>query len=402
VRSFPEEAMFQIKGIHARMPVLCMTEIIYIYQLMRIYTDIAHPSYAHALRLFISEMKGRGHEVLVSARDKDITLKLLDSWGIDYVNRGKGAGSLLGKFSYLIGVIYKLLPVVRDFRPDLVVSYSSYHAALTGKILGVPVITFEDTELVPQMHRVNRMLSALMVTPSCFEIDLGPNHVRFEGYKELASLYPTRFKPLPLPGSLEKPYIILRFVSWKAWHDKGHPGVGEKMKHIIAERLSVFGRVYILSEDPLSPGLSRYGYKGDCTLVHSMLAGASLFFGESASMASEAAMLGVPAIYIDNKGRGYTRELEGVHSLIYNFGEDEESVNKALNKAITLLGDPDLSEKWQKKRMEMLRGKIDLTGWMVELAERFPEHTDNNYPVQDRRDLVRQTIKELLEKKDEI
>lgn len=345
--------------------------MLYIYQFMRIYIDIAHPSYAHALRLFISEMKGRGHEILVSARDKDITLKLLDAWEIDYINRGKGAGSLLGKYSYLIGVIYKLLPVVRNFRPDLVVSYSSYHAALTGKILGVPVITFEDTELVPLMHRVNRMLSALMVTPACYEIDLGPGHVRFEGYKELASLYPSRFKPLPLPVSVEKPYIILRFVSWKAWHDKGHPGIGEKMKHIIAEKLSEFGRVYVLSEDPLSGGLSRYGYNGDCTLVHSMLAGASLFFGESASMTAEAAMLGVPAVYIDNEGRGYTRELEKVHSLIYNFGEDDESVNQALNKAITLLGDPELYENWQVKRMKMLNGKIDLTAWMVELAEGF-------------------------------
>jgi uncharacterized protein len=340
---------------------------------MRIYVDIAHPSYAHALRLFISEMRGRGHEFLISARDKDITLRLLDAWGIVYINRGKGAGSLMGKFSYLIGVIYKLLPVVRDFHPDLVLSYSSYHAALTGKILGVPVITFEDTELVPLMHSVNRKLSALMVTPASYGLDLGPNHVRFEGYKELASLYPSRFKPLLLPDFMEKPYIILRFVSWQAWHDRGHSGIEEKTRHIIAEKLSEFGRVYILSEGPLSPGLSRYGYKGDIALVHSVLAGASLFFGESASMAAEAAVLGVPAIYIDNRGRGYTRELEDVHSLIYNFGENEDGVNQALNKAIALLGDPELSEKWQRKRMEMLKDKVDLTAWMVDLAEGFAE-----------------------------
>jgi hypothetical protein len=42
-----------------------------------------------------------------------------------------------------------------------------------------------------------------------------------------------------------------------------------------------------------------------------------------------------------------------------------------LNKAVTLLGDPDLAEKWQIKRMKMLNGKIDLTAWMVELAEGF-------------------------------
>jgi hypothetical protein len=56
---------------------------------------------------------------------------------------------------------------------------------------------------------------------------------------------------------------------------------------------------------------------------HSVPGGASLLFGESSSMAAEAAVLGVPAIFIDNSGRGYTRELEREHGLIFNFSEDD-------------------------------------------------------------------------------
>lgn len=343
---------------------------------MHIYIDIGHPAYAHALRFFIEEMKERGHEVLVTARDKEITHCLLRAWGIPFIDRGTGSSaasslSLAEKVRDLLRVVVWLLPVVRKFRPDVVISYSSYHAALTGRLLGCPVLTFEDTENVPLLHMVNRILSSRMITPVCFEKDFGSKHIRFDGYKELASLHPSRFRPLPLPGTVEKPYVVLRFVSWRAWHDRGHQGITEKMKHLIAERLSDFARVYISSEDGLSPGLSRYGLMCDCETVHSVLAGARLFFGESASMAAEAAVLGTPAIYIDNDGRGYTRDLEREHHLMFGYGEDEDDIYRALEKATGLLQNPDLEEEWQRRRINMLKGKIDVTSWMVETAENY-------------------------------
>ena len=51
------------------------------------------------------------------------------------------------------------------------------------------------------------------------------------------------------------------------------------------------------------------------------IASASLLYGESATMASEAAVLGVPAIYLDNTGRCYTREEEEKYGLVFNFTE---------------------------------------------------------------------------------
>lgn len=357
---------------------------------LRVYIDIAHPAYAHALRYFITQMKERGHQVLVSARDKDITLALLNSWGIDYICRGrknhdpggrqnekkpapvhwwKGAVSLAGKMTDWISVTARLLPVVKRFSPDVVISYSSYHAALIGRLLGKPVLTFEDTEHVQFLHTVNRLLSTRMVTPACFEKDFGRDHIRFEGYKELASLHPARFVPLPLPQAVQKPYILIRFVSWMAFHDRGHQGMSDSMKCTVAERLQEFGSVYISSEKPLLPWMEKFRMPVDPEMGHSVLAGASLLFAESASMAAEAAVLGVPAIYIDNTGRGYTRELEGKYKLMFGFGEDDSSVKRALDKAVALLGDPGVLPEWQKRRKKMLAGKVDLTAWMTELAE---------------------------------
>ncbi|MFP4367919.1 MAG: hypothetical protein ACLFQA_12560, partial [Bacteroidales bacterium] len=150
---------------------------------MRIYIDIGHPAYAHAFRHFIVEMKRRGHQVMVSARDKDITYCLLRAWDIDFFGRGSGylhtgqgldhsgklegtglwlwfrnIAALLGKVICLFSSVFKLLPVVRKFDPGLVLSFSSYHAALIGRLLGKPVCTFEDTEDVPFLHTLNRAL----------------------------------------------------------------------------------------------------------------------------------------------------------------------------------------------------------------------------------------------------
>jgi len=375
---------------------------------LRIYIDIGHPAYAHAFRHFIVEMKQRGHQVLVSARDKDITYCLLQAWDIDFTGRGTGyqqpgrgldnsgkpeegsgiwlwfksIAALFGKVIYLFSSVFKLLPVVRKFDPGLVMSFSSYHAALIGRLLGKPVLTFEDTEDVSFLHPVNRALSTRMITPACFEKDFGRKHIRFDGYKELASLHPARFVSQPLPASVNKPYILIRFVSWLAYHDMGHQGIGEEMKFRIVERLSEFGTVYISSEKPLSSRLEPYRLPVSCEMGHSVLAGASLLFGESASMAAEAAMLGVPAIFIDNTGRGYTRELEEKHRLIFNFSEDNSDVERALDKAATLLGRGDIREEWLMKRDTMLTGKVDLTSWMIGLAESFSDESPTNQGIQ--------------------
>jgi uncharacterized protein len=350
---------------------------------LRLYIDIAHPAHAHALRYFIIEMKQRGHSLLVTARDKDITHCLLNAWGIDFIDRGPGSAgkgkgkpagtrifSLSGKTIYLAGVTTRLLPQVRKFNPDAVVSWSSYHAALIGRILGKPVLTYEDTEDVPILHAINRFLSTRMVTPFCFERDFGKKHVRFHGYKELASLHPSRFEQLPLPHSVRKPYILLRFVAWSAYHDRGHTGITEEMKVRIAVRLSELATVYISSEIPLSPPLEKYSMPVGCEMVHSLMAKASLFFGESASMAAEAAVLGVPSIYIDNAGRGYTRDMEQRYGLIFNFREDMENVELALDMAVELMRYPTIRGHWQEKRKQMLAGKPDLPLWMADLTER--------------------------------
>jgi predicted glycosyltransferase len=52
---------------------------------MRVMVDIGHPAHVHFFRNAIRELEKRGHSVKVTARDKDVALRLLEAYGIPYV-----------------------------------------------------------------------------------------------------------------------------------------------------------------------------------------------------------------------------------------------------------------------------------------------------------------------------
>ena len=102
--------------------------------------------------------------------------------------------------------------------------------------------------------------------------------------------------------------------------------------------------------------------------MHDALAYATLFIGESATMASECAMLGTPAIFVNSLSAGTLEEQEK-YGLIFGFRNSEG----ALEKAIDLLNTPSLKQEFQKLSREMLSGKIDVTAFMVWFVENYPE-----------------------------
>ncbi len=87
-------------------------------------------------------------------------------------------------------------------------------------------------------------------------------------------------------------------------------------------------------------------------------------------MASECAILGTPAIFIDFAGRGYTDEEEEKYGMVFNFRDDIVSQENALRKAVELLENKHLKEEYQVKRTKLINDKIDGTKFMVDLIER--------------------------------
>jgi uncharacterized protein len=345
---------------------------------MRIFIDIAHPAYFHFLRNFIEIMESKGHDFFISAKDKDVTIELLNHYSIKYYNRGKAANRPIGKVFNIIKNDLMLYNRVRRFAPDLVVSFSSPIAAHVAFLLRKSSITIEDTECAGVVQKSYLPFSQVVLTPSCFKKRLGRKQLVFDAYKELAYLHPNYFKvDTGIRGILnlrrDERYVIVRFVSHTALHDFGEHGLADGLKVKLVEQLSKFARVFITSEYKLPEQLEPYRIAIPSREMHNVLSDAVLLVGESATMAAEAAMLGIPAIFIDSQGRGYTDELEERYNLVYNFKSDSQGFGKAICKALELLEMPDTRERFRKNRDRILKEKIDITAFLVWFVENYPE-----------------------------
>jgi uncharacterized protein len=344
---------------------------------MNILVDINHPAHVHYFKNCIKLLRQKGHHIIITSRNRFPAQELLQAYGEHYYDRGKGSGHVIGKLLYIPIADFKILKIALATRPDLFLSFGTPYPNFIAWLLRKPGLNFQDTENAGLMFAITRPFASLYCTPRCFKKDLGKNHFRFDGYMELAYLHPRYFSPdisiyHELHLTPHEPYVVLRFVNWQASHDLGHAGISLATKRQVVRRLSQYARVFISSETPLPPDLKPYQIPIAPQRMHHALAFASLLYGESATMASESAMLGTPAIYLDNCGRGYTDEQEKKYGLVFNYSESPHHQAESLEKALQLLTTPCIPREWQLKRQKMLADTIDVTAFMTWLIDTYP------------------------------
>jgi len=343
---------------------------------VRIIIGVPHPKQVHFWKNIIKNLENDGHEVKIVAWEKDITLYLLDVYGFDYEVIGKNYKGLMKKAYGMFKIDLELFRAAKEFKPDILAG-APVNLAHVSKLIGKPHINFCDTEHANLTILLTFPFSDVIITPSCFKRKINPKkHVAFNGYMELAYLHPNYFKPDlsildDLGLSKDDKFIIMRFVSWGASHDIGDMGFTNKEE--VIKSLERFGQVFITSEKKLSPELEKYKMTIPPEKIHHILYFADLYMGESAPMTTESAILGTPAIFVSTSRRGYTDELENKYDLLYTFSDSETMQKYALEKAFELLEDENVKKKWETKRMKMLSEKIDVTKFMTEFIETYPE-----------------------------
>lgn len=340
---------------------------------MKILLDIGHPAHVHYFRNFIKIMQNKKHKILVIARDKEVSQELLKAYNIEYITRGKGGVGLVGKILYLLKTNISMLKQALLFKPDIFLSFGSPYPAQVSWLLRKPHVTFADTEHATLTNYAFMPFSKTIITPNVFQDDLGKKHIKFNGFMELCYLDERYFIPSQdvyglLGIEKDENYIIVRFVSWGAVHDIGHSGLSDKSKIEIIDKLSKYHRVFISSEGELPKRFASYRLNISPDKMHDVLANATLFLGEGATMASECAMLGTPAIYVNSLNAG-TLMAEESSGSIFGF-RDSKGV---LDKAVELLETPNLKEIFQENRKKLLKDTIDVTGFMVWLVENYPK-----------------------------
>ena len=344
---------------------------------MRIMIGIGHPKQVHFWRNIINNLEEDGHEVKIVAWKKDITLYLLNVYGLTYEIVGKNYKGLMRKMYGLLESDFKAFKVAIKFKPDILLA-GSPALAHVSKLLRKPYIYFIDTEHASIAYWLTYPFSDVICTPSCFKKRINSKkRITFDGYGELAYLHPKYFKPdssvlEDLGLSKDDKFIIVRFVSWSASHDVGHRWFSFEEGYEFIRHIENYGRVFITSESPLPRNLKQYYLPLQAEKIHHLLYYATMYIGGSGTMATESAILGTPSIHITSPtviNLGNFEELEKKYGLMYNFDDSR----KALVKVLELLAKKDLKLEWQRRRRRLLNDKIDVTKFMTWFIEEYPE-----------------------------
>ncbi len=342
--------------------------------------EIGHPAHVHQFKYLYSEMIKRNWEVFFVTKDKEYAISLLQAYGLPFKVIGSTKHTMLAKFFSMPVHAFKLLSFASKFNPSIYISRGSPLSGISSFIFRKPHIAFSDTESAKLLDFVSKPITNHILTIDSYLKNLGKKQVRYPGYHELAYLHPNRFVAdhciLDVLGvDKGERYAVVRFVAWTAHHDVGMKGMTYENKLKLIRNLSKHMKVFISSEAELPNDLKDYQIKIKSEDMHNVLAFADLFVGESSTMSTEAGVLGVPAVYINNSQLGYVMDL-AKHGLIFPFTESEPDQELAIQKAVELASTEN-NDIYKKRRDELLSDKIDVTAFMLWFVENYPKSVDD-------------------------
>lgn len=102
---------------------------------MNILIDILHPAHVHFFRNFYHEMTKRGHKLLVTTRQKECAVQLLEAHDIPYHLISEQKNGSLNLAMELLTRTWKLHRLAREFKADVLTGIMGPSIALAGKFL---------------------------------------------------------------------------------------------------------------------------------------------------------------------------------------------------------------------------------------------------------------------------
>ena len=127
--------------------------------------------------------------------------------------------------------------------------------------------------------------------------------------------------------------------------------------------------VYISSEKALPSELAQYKLSTPSAQIHDVLANADLYVGDSQTMATEAALLGTPAIrsnsFVGENDMSNFKMLEKDHGLLLNIRDF-----KTVLKVATYFAKVSRKAEWEHKRDSYYRSVGDTNKYIADLLEK--------------------------------
>ena len=345
-----------------------------------------HPANVHFFKNFIWKMQKLNHDVMITARDKEVTLDLLNAYGFNYTKISKMKMGSINLIYEWVSMDIKLLNIALKFKPDIMLGVGSPCIAHVSRLTNALSIIFTDYPLWYDKV-ITYPFSDIILTPTSFSENLGKKHLMIKSYKELAYLHPDFFKPNKKIYELmnineNERFVIMRFASFDAVHDGFlgfdiKAGFDTRTKIELVNQVIKYARVFIVPAGELPEELNKYRIQFPLEKIHDALYYADLLISDSQTMTTEAAVLGTPVVrcnsWVGEKDAMNFIELEDKYKLIYNF----KNAEGAINKCIELLEIPDIKKYMEKGRKILLTEKINMTNFLIWLVENYDKFEFN-------------------------
>lgn len=351
---------------------------------MNILIDIAHPAHVHLVRNTNFELMKRGHKVYVTVRNIPTAIELLDKYNIPYLKLGGKKDSFRGKIFWQILYNLKMWQLVISKKIDIGFGTSITLPQISRLTKMKSIVLDDDDDVIePLFVLYAHTFANVVLSPACTQRATKKN-IPYNGYHELAYLHPNYFTPnasiLSEIGVKEgDTFFLLRFNAFKAHHDVGVQGLSLENKRELIDYLEKRGRVFITTERCIDDEFMKYQLLISPEKVHSLLYYATMFIGDSQTMTSEAAIMGVPAVKCNSfAGKlSVPNELEKKYQLCYSFLPDQSDAFFA--KIDALLNDKNIRTKFKKRKEFFLADKIDVTAFFVWFIENYPQSKNLKY-----------------------
>ena len=286
----------------------------------RIWIDLANSPHVLLFAPLVERLRGRGFEVLLTARDFAQTVPLLEQYGLEAEVIGGHTGSGRGrKTARMLGRTAALVRWARRRRIDLAVSHNSYAQCLAAKLLRIPAATLMDYEHQPASHLSFRLADRVIV-PFPFpdsalrRFGASPGRTRrYQGLKEEIYLaefapdpsFPAKLAaaldpPVPPDWNLEKdPVAVLRpparFALYHGFENRLFLDALDRIASAANVRVVFSPRTPAQAAEVLSRGIANLRVLSRGVRGLDLLRAADLVVSAGGTMNREAALLGTPA-----------------------------------------------------------------------------------------------------------
>ena len=281
---------------------------------MKIWFDLSNAPHVLMFRDMISQLKEDGHDIIITTRPLSNTVDLLNRYGMQYSVVGKHYGkSLINKILGYPVRIWQLAAYLKNKKPDLAVSQSSFHSPLVAKMLNIPSLYTNDNEHAMGNRLAFRFASKILVPESMQLKGYANKVIRYKGLKEGIYLWVLfqQIKNNRKDFNPSKSKIYIRPEPSTAQYYNGKHNFFDNLINDLSNKYSI---VILPRNDE-----QRKHYESNFAAVtvvstsiefEKIATDCLLFIGAGGSMTREMALLGIPAISV------YQDELLAVDKLL--------------------------------------------------------------------------------------